>query len=95
MSNQEELKQMLKEMIDDGASIEVHLIGLLASIATSLAAIADSKKKTGKWKKLEFGYKCSECSLCTNKKGILFYRYCPNCGAEMEVKDGEEKDTTS
>ena len=44
MTNQEELKQMLKEMLKDGAPIEVHEIGLLASIATSLAAIADTTK---------------------------------------------------
>ena len=52
MTNQEELKQMLKEMLTDGAPIEVHKIGLLASIATSLAAIADSTEKTVKNRKM-------------------------------------------
>ena len=40
--------------------------------------------KIGRWKKFDVGYGCSECSLCTNKRGIDFYRYCPNCGAKME-----------
>lgn len=40
--------------------------------------------KTGHWKKLNVGYGCSECSLATNKSGVDFYRFCPNCGAKME-----------
>lgn len=46
-----------------------------------------STKKTGRWEKLSVGYGCSECSLCTNKHGIEFYRYCPNCGAKMEMEE--------
>lgn len=44
-------------------------------------------EKTGHWEKLSVGYGCSECSLCTNKHGIEFYRYCPNCGAKMEMEE--------
>ena len=46
-----------------------------------------STEKTGHWEKLSVGYGCSECSLCTNKHGIEFYRYCPNCGARMGVEE--------
>jgi len=47
------------------------------------------KPKTGHWKKLNVGYGCSECSLATNKSGVDFYRFCPNCGAKMESEDKE------
>lgn len=43
-----------------------------------------STEKIGYWEKRSVGYGCSECSLCTNKNGIGFYRYCPNCGAKMK-----------
>jgi hypothetical protein len=45
------------------------------------------KPKMGHWKKLNVGYGCSECSLATNKSGVDFYRFCPNCGAKMESED--------
>lgn len=51
------------------------------------AAPSVSTEKAGRWEKLSVGYGCSECSLCTNKHGIEFYRYCPNCGAKMEVEE--------
>lgn len=46
-----------------------------------------STKKTGRWEKLSVGYGCSECSLCTNIHGIRDFKYCPNCGAKMEVEE--------
>jgi DNA-directed RNA polymerase subunit RPC12/RpoP len=45
------------------------------------------KPKMGHWKKLNVGYGCSECSLATNKSGVDFYRFCPNCGAKMLPTD--------
>lgn len=44
-----------------------------------------STEKTGRWEKLSVCYGCSECSLCTNIHGIRDFKYCPNCGAKMEV----------
>lgn len=39
--------------------------------------------RTGNWMKQDLGYRCSNCTLCTNEKGRLTYNYCPNCGAKM------------
>lgn len=55
---------------------EYHFLATLPSI--------QPKAKMGHWKKLNVGYGCSECSLATNKSGVDFYRFCPNCGAKME-----------
>ena len=47
--------------------------------------------KTGHWMRQVIGYRCSNCTLCTNEKGRLTYNYCPNCGCRMvEPHESEE-----
>ena len=49
--------------------------------------------RTGHWMKQDLGYRCSNCTLCTNEKGRLTYNYCPNCGAKMvepQERSGKE-----
>lgn len=41
------------------------------------------ERKKGKWIKREIGWKCSNCTLCTNDRGADSFNYCPNCGADM------------
>lgn len=33
------------------------------------------------------GYECSECGAWVTY-GIRFLKYCPNCGAKMEIREG-------
>lgn len=52
----------------------------------------------GRWKPfdLTFGRNMCYCSACEQSEdvptamGVLMFRFCPNCGAEMEVQDGKE-----
>ena len=44
----------------------------------------DMERPTGKWIKAQGGY--VRCNLC-HKAGCFGYNFCPNCGAEMRVKD--------
>ena len=41
------------------------------------------ERKKGKWIKREIGWKCSNCTLCTNDRGADSFNFCPNCGADM------------
>jgi len=49
--------------------------------------------KHGKWN----GYTCSECNVCTDYfvSGDFYFdekpNFCPNCGARMDLKDGDAK----
>ena len=45
--------------------------------------ITQPGRKPAKWVKTEIGWKCSNCTLCTNIKGKTEFNFCPNCGAEM------------
>lgn len=53
------------------------------------------EKKTGRWILTmprgaeEWSYKCSECNFWKYKKTINLskFKYCPNCGAKMEVEE--------
>lgn len=43
------------------------------------------KGKTGKWKHIhQWTWDCSECGYRVNAK---YFKYCPNCGAKMEVDE--------
>lgn len=50
--------------------------------------------KHGRWIDIDKGHFTSECSCCGAYvcNGLLYsthLRYCPNCGAKMDEKDGE------
>lgn len=55
------------------------------------------KRKTGKWKPIDltFGrcfYYCTACEETVQEpicEGTLYFKYCPHCGAKMEVDDEE------
>ena len=55
--------------------------------------------KVGKWIKqtliMPLSDSTKDCVMCSECKTHweLEYKYCPNCGAKMEVKDGNEYDS--
>lgn len=61
-----------------------HSIDLgMATIVVNNAPSVTSARKKGKWILFTPWYKCSECGeICRFTK-----KYCPNCGAEMEVDE--------
>lgn len=63
--------------------------GLLdvARIVREMPAITPARTK-GKWLENEIrGSKLPYCSVCNSGLDVIYhYRYCPNCGAEMEVE---------
>ena len=48
------------------------------------------ERKKGKWIKREIGWKCSNCTLCTNDRGADSFNFCPNCGSDM--REGDQDD---
>lgn len=44
--------------------------------------------KHGKWISIDYGnyFKCSKCKYMTDWNN---YNYCPNCGATMDLKEGD------
>ena len=61
--------------------------------ATFYEQIADLNKvatiKHGRWIEDEYGIPhCSECKAINN---TVYRNYCPNCGARMDAKIGEDK----
>lgn len=70
-------------------------IGLKAGIGSVISRIAEAetlKPKQGKWLEHEI-HPIGDCSICGERvpiyAGSKKYRYCPNCGAEMELSNGE------
>lgn len=54
-------------------------------------AIDAEPVKHGRW---EAGVTCSKCGFIrqiTRNGNLMVGRYCPNCGAKMDLKDGESK----
>lgn len=41
----------------------------------------------GQWLRMKIGWQCSNCTLCTNYRGVLDFNYCPSCGAKMNEKE--------
>lgn len=50
----------------------------------------------GRWKEDKGGYGfwiCSYCNFVSEASGAnILYKFCPNCGAKMDGKDGERHD---
>ena len=49
--------------------------------------------KHGKWiikKNAILTSQCSKCKFSINSNNNKFFRYCPNCGATMDLKGGEK-----
>ena len=71
-------------------------LGVIA--ATDCAECKDKSVKHGRWESCcnlmgEY-FKCSECGYKAEVPtcmGEPIYIYCPNCGAKMDLKDGESK----
>lgn len=54
-------------------------------------SVADAQEvKHGKWLPYRFGLEVTKCSICgaVYEGGDLF-RFCPRCGAKMELEDGK------
>jgi len=79
----------------DGMSEEVIDVAIEALEQESCLDAISREKKTGRWILTmprgaeEWSYKCSECNFWKYKKTINLskFKYCPNCGAEMEVEE--------
>lgn len=74
----------ISEIITDKYKLRIPPTVYYDLLADALEAEEEQDPKTGHWMKQDLGYKCSNCTLCTNEKGRLTYNYCPNCGAKME-----------
>ena len=48
--------------------------------AVRMATEALKERKTGIWRRAEYGYTCNQCG----KTHLLRTAYCPSCGAEMD-----------
>lgn len=48
-----------------------------------------TEQETGHWIKQGDTFFCSECGAGFDKYNLLYFKYCPNCGAKM---DGERKE---
>ena len=61
-------------------------------VALAMAIEALQERKTGKWEYFNLLRTCSVCRNTTGEKDDfndwLPNKYCPNCGAKMEVDDG-------
>jgi hypothetical protein len=89
----------MKGLFIPGITVEMFRSGCLESIEALMAEgeIYDieyePERKTGKWILLEecanAGYYCSECRKRVVKEGwsgtVKKIKFCPNCGAKMEV----------
>ncbi len=51
------------------------------------------KRKTGRWlDNYQYGYKCSECGgYIEIDCGDVEMNFCPNCGADMRLRRGEQE----
>jgi hypothetical protein len=68
-------------------------VGVIA--ATNCAECKDKAVKHGQWIKTPSPYhvKCSSCKtmVCIKFYGVEVEKFCRNCGAKMDLKDGESE----
>lgn len=76
-----------------------HAVANMPSVTPKGVTITDfadrcrecGKQKVGKWIGELWGYSCSQCKGCIDEDvKHLKYRYCPKCGAEMEMENEKE-----
>ena len=86
------LVSICKIMADktDSPQIWEQLISMIESVPT----IEAEPVKQGRWIWDDEGYHCSECMYHAygNTGEVLSgeWHYCPNCGAKMDAKEGED-----
>ena len=84
MTNKEAIEELKKvDTLDMPARLcEAHYKAIKA---------LEQEPKTGHWIDMTSGYafndKCSECGYIVNIQFINEYKYCPHCGARMEVEE--------
>lgn len=67
--------------------------GCIEDMLDSMEVYEAEPMKHGKWN----GYICSECNVCADYfiSGDFYFdekpNFCPNCGARMDLKDGDKK----
>ena len=86
----------LTGMFDDGG-FYVGMDAVLGMIDFQNAIDPESLRPHGRWEKSEdgcFGLALLECSLCRGECfdidediELVNYRYCPNCGAKMDLEE--------
>lgn len=77
------------ELFEKYISNDDELFRLLVHILINKVSTADvAEVKHGKWEvRTVRGETELYCSVCGNSPGILYeYRFCPNCGAKMDLK---------
>ena len=99
-----EREALLKAISKVGGSplIEWDTVGVVGLVANQPAADVAPVRR-GEWLDLRGDYQTAKCSFCASQyevtfgeesNGMLFdcfkrsYKYCPNCGAKMEVGNG-------
>lgn len=50
------------------------------------------KTENGEWVKVREGYPRYVCTRCHHLYNNMGYKYCPNCGARMDGKGGDERE---
>ena len=66
---------------------------LLEKVLEEQPTVAQPERKKGKWITSDDMYETGVCSVCKCDSqepvsyAITMFKYCPNCGAEMEVKE--------
>lgn len=82
----EEAKDIIKRMYK-GNPTPIQL----KALEIAYAALQEPERKHGKWK--DYGNYFSQCSLCRYPVNYFWgkTKFCPNCGAIMDGKNGEPK----
>lgn len=84
-----------------GSGMSMDDYDALWNIVTKMPSVNPQEPKTGHWEWVQYNYNpqlgnwhCSECRCvvveCVGKEekgGIPLYKYCPQCGAKMEVSE--------
>ena len=68
----------------------LHIVDM-CFVEDAINALPVVERPKGKWllysQGLGFKHKCSLCDFSVREQWIVFYKFCPNCGAEMESEE--------
>lgn len=90
----EEAVWTLQKAVDEAFGAGIEIITRDGCEAIEMAIEALQERKTGKWlfdisgcDAIEAMFKLPKCSICGAETPHPKARYCPNCGAKMEVEE--------
>ena len=85
--NQSDLEEWIMETFPDWCEGDVRLI---MNHMDEMPSVTPQEPKTGHWITKPHVYGVTYCSECDFELKIDNTNYCPNCGAKMEVEDGND-----